>query len=191
LLEMSRQIRVAPLVAKFLDLAEQLAPIRTSGCPSARKMLMEERRRVRRRRHRIALRKRRQTDPLVNPLAVQPQFPNESPLVAAVARDGSRAAAWADRIRNAVRRNVPVRGRLGDRSNFKASDHNRQIVMFHQAGPSGPRCCSLAAATPIAAVPYSSKGCLTSLRSAPVVRGGLPKSSPSSATLPEGDQENG
>src|SRR6478735_1439300 len=74
---MSRQIGVAPLVAKFLDLAEQLAPIPTSGCPSARKMLMEERRRVRRRRHRIALRKRRQTDPLVNPLAAQPQFPND------------------------------------------------------------------------------------------------------------------
>jgi hypothetical protein len=57
----------------------------------------------------------------------------QSPLVAAVARDGSSAAAWADRVRKGVRRNVPVRGRLGDRSDFKALDHNRQIVLFHRA----------------------------------------------------------
>jgi hypothetical protein len=57
----------------------------------------------------------------------------QSPLVAAVARDGSRAAAWADRVRNGVRRHVPVRGRPGDRSDFKALDYNRQIVLFHQA----------------------------------------------------------
>ena len=57
----------------------------------------------------------------------------QSPLVAAVARDGSRAAAGANRVRKGVRRNVPVRGRPGDRSNFKALDHNRQIVLFQQA----------------------------------------------------------
>ena len=57
----------------------------------------------------------------------------QSPLVAAVARDGSSAAAWADRVRKGVRRNVPVRGHPGDRSDFKASDHNRQIVLFYQA----------------------------------------------------------
>ena len=55
------------------------------------------------------------------------------PQLAAVARDGSSAAAWADRVRKGVRRHVPVRGRPGDRSDFKALDHNRLVVLFQQA----------------------------------------------------------
>ena len=54
----------------------------------------------------------------------------QSPLVAAVARDGSSAAAWANRVRKGVRRNVPVGGRPGDRSDFKAWDHTDRLCCF-------------------------------------------------------------
>jgi hypothetical protein len=87
----------------------------------------------------------------------------------------------------------PICPGCGTRSVSRHSRYERRGICRSRVSRYGSRSRSRGgdAATPIVAVPYSSRGCLTSLRSAPVVRGGLPKSSPSSATLPEGDQENG